>query len=187
VTHFRVVGTTARTDAGYLAIEDLQVEGPDDEQFSRFVVRHPGAAAIVPIDADGTHTLLVRQWRVALERELLEIPAGKLDVAGEAPDVAARRELEEETGYRAGRVVKLGEFYNSPGFCDEYTYLYCGLDLEAIDGPHAARHEEAVMTIERVAFADVDDLIARGEMVDAKSILGLLFTRRYLAGEIAGG
>jgi len=186
VTQFRVVDTTARTDAGYLTIEDLRVQGPGGAQFERVVVRHPGAAVVVAVEADGEHTLLVRQWRVALERDLLEIPAGKLDVVGEPPEEAARRELEEETGHRASRLVKLGEFYNSPGFCDELSHLYCALDLEPTDGPHAATDEEAAMTIERVALSEVEALIAAGDIVDAKTIIGLLFTRRYLAGEISG-
>ena len=186
MTQFRVVDTTTRANAGYLTAENLRVEGPDGTQFDRFVVRHPGAAAVVAVEADGKHTLLVRQWRVALERDLLEIPAGKLDVVGEPPEGAARRELEEETGHRAGRLVKLGKFYNSPGFCDELSHLYCALDLEPLDGPHAATDEEAAMTIERVALSNVDALIAAGDIVDAKTIIGLLFTRRYLAGEIAG-
>jgi ADP-ribose pyrophosphatase len=186
VNQFRVVDTTARTIGGYLTFEDLRVEGPDGNQFGRVVVRHPGAAVVVPVESDGEHTLLVRQWRVAIDRDLLESPAGKLDVVGEAPEGAARRELEEETGYRARRLVKLVEFYNSPGFCDELSYLYCARDLEPIDGPRAATDEEAVMTVERVAFSDVDALIASGTIVDAKTIIGLLFTRRYLAGEISG-
>ena len=183
MTPFRIVTTTKRTPAGYLALEDLRVEGPDGEQFSRYVVRHPGAAAVVPVEDDGEHVLLVRQWRVALDRDRLEIPAGKRDVADEPPEATALRELEEETGHRAGRLVKLCEFYNSPGFCDEYSHVYCALDLEETDGPHAARDEEAAMTIERIALSDVDSLLAKGEIVDAKTIIGLLLTRRYLAGE----
>jgi ADP-ribose pyrophosphatase len=186
VTSFRVVDSTARPSAGYLGIEDLQVEGPGATRFERVVVRHPGAAVVVALESDREHTLLVRQWRVALESDLLEVPAGKLDVDDEPPHDAARRELEEETGHRAGRLVKLGEFYNSPGFCDEQSYLYCALDLEPLVGRHAVTDEEAAMTVERIALCDVDDLIARGEIVDAKTIIGLLYTRRYLAGEMPG-
>jgi ADP-ribose pyrophosphatase len=182
VTPFRVVGTTAHVPGGYLALEDLLVEADDGERFSRFVVRHPGAVAVVPVEADRRHALLVRQWRVAVERDLLEIPAGKRDVAHEPPDETARRELEEETGLRAGRLVKLGEFYNSPGFCDEYSHVYCAFDLERTNGPHAARHEEAFMTVERIALDTIGALMADGTIVDAKTIIGLLLTRRYLEG-----
>ena len=183
MSQFRVVGVTAHTEAGYLALDNLRVAGQDGEEFTRFVVRHPGAAAVVPIEDDGQHALLVRQWRVAVDQDLLEIPAGKRDVEGEPPEMTAARELEEETGFRAGRLVKLGEFYNSPGFCDEYTHVYCALDLEPTEGPHAAKHEEAAMTVERIPLEAVDSLIGDGTIVDAKTIIGLLLTRRYLAGE----
>ena len=81
---------------------------------------HPGAVVVVPVDADG-NALLVRQYRVAAGRDLLEVPAGKRDVPGEPPEVTASRELEEEIGRRAGRLRLLCEFFNSPGFTDEHT------------------------------------------------------------------
>jgi ADP-ribose pyrophosphatase len=106
-------------------------------------------------------------------------------VAGEPPEVTARRELEEEIGMRAGRLEQLAEFYNSPGFCDEYTHLFLATDLEARSRA-AASAEEQAMTIQRAALADVDGLIATGEIVDAKTIIGLLLARRFLAGEFGG-
>jgi ADP-ribose pyrophosphatase len=118
-----------------------------------------------------------------VEGELLEVVAGKRDVPGEPPEVTARRELEEELGMRAGRVVKLGEFYNSPGFCDEYSYVYCALDLEPLRELHPVTAEEAAMTTETIAFADLDRLVAEGSIVDAKSIIGLYLTRQFLAAE----
>ncbi|MCJ7670839.1 MAG: NUDIX hydrolase, partial [Acidimicrobiia bacterium] len=84
--------------------------------------------------------------------------------------------------YRAGRLVKLCEFFNSPGFCDEYTHLYCALDLEPLAEAHAVTAEEAAMTVEEVAFAEVDAMIERREIVDAKTIIGLTQTRHYLEG-----
>ena len=87
---------------------------------------------MVPVIVDRCgDAFLVRQWRVATGVELLEVPAGKRDVDGEAPETTANRELEEEIGYRAGRLDLLCEFYNSPGFCDEYTYLFLATELEA--------------------------------------------------------
>src|SRR5258707_6895001 len=98
---------------------------------------------------------MVRQWRVAAGRNLLEVPAGKRDVDGEAPEATANRELEEEIGYHAGRLDPLCEFYNSPGFCDEYTYLFLATELET-RARAAVSAEEAAMTIERVPLAAVD-------------------------------
>ncbi|MDQ1444127.1 MAG: ADP-ribose pyrophosphatase, partial [Acidimicrobiaceae bacterium] len=111
--------------------------------------------------------------------DLLEIPAGKRDVADEPPEETARRELEEEVGMRAGRLEKLAEFYNSPGFCDEHSFVYMALDLDPV--PLSAQSiEEQHMTIERVALDDVPSLIATGELVDAKSIIGLCLAREAL-------
>jgi ADP-ribose pyrophosphatase len=183
---FRVIGSETVADVGFVKLTKERVAAPDGEELTRFVVRHLGAVVVVPVDDRGEHALLVRQYRVATDGDLLEVPAGKRDVEGESPEETARRELEEETGHRPGRLVKLAEFYNSPGFCDEYTYLFCALDLEAVDGPRGVNAEERAMSVERVAFADVDALIASGQLCDAKSIIGLELARRYVAGTYPG-
>jgi ADP-ribose pyrophosphatase len=155
-----------------------RVAGPDGDEFDRHVVHHPGAVVMVPV-IEG-EAVLVRQYRVATGGALLEVPAGKRDVDGEAPDVTANRELEEEIGFRAGRLDRLCEFYNSPGFCDEYTHLFLALDLEDLGGNDAIGPEERAMTMERIPLDRVDELIATGELRDAKSIIGWLLARRYL-------
>ena len=185
-TQFHVAGATTRWHNGFLRIEDLDVIGPRGEHLERTVVRHPGAVVVVPIDEAQGEIVLVRQYRAALDHDLLEVVAGKRDVAGEAPTETAQRELGEEIGMRAVRLVALCEFYNTPGFCDEYTYLYCALGLESLDGPRAATEEEAAMTVERVPLDAVDHLIATGAIIDAKTIVGLSLTRRYLAGDYPG-
>jgi 8-oxo-dGTP pyrophosphatase MutT (NUDIX family) len=186
LSNFRVVGSRTLADVGFLSLTEEQVEGPGDESFTRYAVRHPGAIVVVPVEADHASVLLVRQFRVAVGHELLEVPAGKRDVEGEKPEHTARRELEEEIGRRPARLVELCGFYNSPGFCDEFTHLFAALDLAATGGRRAVTAEEGAMTVERVPLVDVDRLIATGEIVDAKSIIGLLLTRRYLAGEYQG-
>ena len=178
---FRVVGSDTLVDAGFLRLARVRVEG-HGESFDRHVVHHPGAVVVVPVlgrSDGGNDALLVRQFRAAIGRELLEVPAGKRDVDGEAPEATANRELEEEIGYLAGRLDKLAEFYNSPGFCDEYTHLFLATELEERTRG-AVSHEEAAMTIERVALDRVDDLIASRELIDAKSIIGLLLARQFL-------
>jgi ADP-ribose pyrophosphatase len=155
-------------------------ESPTGETFDRDVVHHPGAVSIVPVVDEGSGVLMVRQFRAAIEGDLLEIPAGKRDVAGEPPEVTARRELAEELGMRAGRLEKLAEFYNSPGFCDEHSFVFMGLDLESVGAPEPHGPEEQVMTIERIALDDVPELIASGAIVDAKSIIGLCLAREAL-------
>jgi len=146
---------------------------PDGSQFERDIVHHPGAVSAVPLLEATDEVIMVRQYRAAVDRELLEIPAGKRDVAGEPPEVTARRELVEEIGMRAGRLQWLGEFYNSPGFCDEYSFVYLALELEATE-TSLQGVEEQHMSIERIPFDDVPDLIRRREIVDAKSIIGLM-------------
>jgi ADP-ribose pyrophosphatase len=175
---FSEVERTTVCEAGFLTLTRRRVSGPDGEQFVRHVVEHPGAVVVVPVDASGD-ALLVRQYRVAVGRELLEVPAGKRDVAGEAPEITAGRELEEEIGRRPGRLRLLCEFFNSPGFTDEYTFVFLATELEECERA-AATAEERAMTIEPIAFSRVDALIASGEIVDAKTIIGLLLARQTL-------
>ncbi|MET0628321.1 MAG: NUDIX hydrolase [Acidimicrobiia bacterium] len=177
---FEIVDSTVVWDAGFLSASRISVRAPDGESLERHVVHHPGAVVVVPIDAEG-RVVMVRQWRVAAGRSLLEIPAGKRDVAGEPPETTAARELEEEIGQRPGTLHALCEFYNSPGFCDEYTYLFLATDLVPT-ARAAVSAEEAAMTVEAVALDDIDALIARRELVDAKSIIGVLTARSFLRG-----
>ena len=151
---------------------------PDGEEFERDVVHHPGAVSVVPL-LDERTAVLVRQYRAAIDRDLLEIPAGKRDVVGEAPELTAHREMAEEIGMRAGRLERLAEFYNSPGFCDEHSFVFLARDLEPC-GNSLQGVEEQHMTVEHVALADVPQLIASGELVDAKSIVGLTLAMQAL-------
>jgi 8-oxo-dGTP pyrophosphatase MutT (NUDIX family) len=186
VGEYRLLDSKELSRGGFLTLVEERFATPEDEEFTRWVVRHPGAVAAVPVvegsDPDRPEALLVRQYRPAVRRLLLEIPAGKLDVPGEDPADAMARELTEEIQHRPGRLVKLAAFWNSPGFSTEFTHLYLALDLEPCEIPSPAKEEEKDMTIERVALADAGRLVAQGEIVDAKSIIGLLLADRYLSG-----
>jgi ADP-ribose pyrophosphatase len=175
---FEVVGSTVLCEAGFLTVARVDVRAPDGAALVRHVVHHPGAVVVVPVDDDGK-ILMVRQWRVAAGRELLELPAGKRDVPGEPPEVTAARELEEEVGVRAGTVRPLCGFYNTPGFCDEYTHVFLATGLVATERG-AVTAEEGAMTIERVAFDAFEDLVATGEVVDAKTMVGVFTARAFL-------
>jgi 8-oxo-dGTP pyrophosphatase MutT (NUDIX family) len=167
---------------GYLiSVAQATFEDPSGERFERDLVHHPGAVSVVPVLDGGQAVLLVRQYRAAVDRVLLEIPAGKRDVDGEAPEVTAARELEEEVGMRARHLEKLAEFFNSPGFCDEHSFVYLATGLEPTE-TSAQGVEEEHMTVEEVALADIRSLVASGELVDAKSIIGLALAREALAG-----
>ena len=142
------------------------------------MVHHPGAVSAVPLLADGT-VVLVRQYRAALDEDLLEIPAGKRDVVGEEPSLTAARELEEEIGMRAGRLELLAEFYNSPGFSDEHSYVFLAEDLVETE-TDLQGIEEQHLVVERVALTDVPAMIADGRLRDAKTIIGLTLAMRTL-------
>lgn len=152
---------------------------PDGRELDLDVVRHPGAAAVVPfLSAD--EVLLIRQYRHAAGGMILEVPAGKLD-PGESPLDCAARELEEETGHRAGRLEPLGWIFTTPGFCDEKIHLYAAFDLVATDArPEDDEHIEPVP----MPLRDAVELVWRGEIPDAKSALALLHAARR-AGRLA--
>jgi ADP-ribose pyrophosphatase len=162
-----------------VTLVDATFVGPDGEEFHREVVRHCGAVSVVPVLDDGRTAVLVRQYRSAIDDLLLEIPAGKLDVDGEASEAAAARELEEEVGWRAGRLERLAGFYNSPGFCDEFAVVYLALDMVRCESS-AQGIEERNMTVEHVALDEVPAMIADGRLVDAKTIIGLTLARERL-------
>jgi ADP-ribose pyrophosphatase len=176
--HFKKLAEREIHRGHLITLASARFEGPDGDDFERDIVHHPGAVSCVPVDGD--EAILVRQYRAAIEADLLEIPAGKRDVEGEAPELTAHRELEEEIGMRAGRMVKLAEFHNSPGFCDEHSFVFLGLDLERIGDPDPQGPEEQQMTIERIKLSDVPALVASGQLIDAKSIIGLMLAREHL-------
>lgn len=135
----------------------------------REVVEHSEAVVMVALDARG-RVLLVRQHRHTIGQRLLELPAGSLD-AGEDPQAAAQRELQEETGFSAGRLERLGGFYSSPGFCTEFLHLYMASELRP--EPLAQDIGEEIEVVP-TSLDQVPHLILSGEIHDAKSIAGLL-------------
>lgn len=157
------------------------VQAADGHVASREIAGHPGAVCMVAID-DRDRVLLVRQWRHAIGGPLLELPAGTLDrqADGSIEDhaVAAARELEEETGSRAAGWRYLGRFYTAPGFTSELMHLYLatGLTSAHADGLHPDEDER--LELYPVPFADAVAMVERGEIRDAKSIVGLLWVDR---------
>lgn len=152
-----------------------QVRLPNRNVVAREIVEHRGAVAIVALDAQH-HVIMVRQYRSAAARAMLEIPAGTLE-DGEDPALCATRELKEETGYSALDWRELGSFFSSPGFCTEKMTLYLAQHLTA---GNAAPEDDELLHVERVPFADALAKIERGEIVDAKTIVGILRVARLL-------
>ncbi|HEX9892014.1 MAG TPA: NUDIX hydrolase [Actinomycetota bacterium] len=148
----------------------VDVEVWTDPERRREIVRHPGAAAVVARDPGG-RVILVRQVREAVRQRLLEIPAGVFDVEGESPEDTARRELLEETGFRARTLERLGAIVTSPGFSDERIELYLA------DAEPAGRPEEGLEVV-TLALDEALEAIDRGEITDAKTVAGLLMAAR---------
>ena len=145
------------------------VELPSGRQTSREIVEHSECVAVVAVDAEN-NVLLVRQYRKPVEKELLEIPAGGVE-PGEQPEECAKRELQEETGYLPQEIERLGGFYSSPGFCTEFLHLYLATNL--IPSQLSTDVDESIELV-RVPLSQIPQLIASGEICDAKSIAGLL-------------
>lgn len=168
---FRHLGDTVVHSGAVITLCRAEFESPDGERFERDVVRHPGAVSVVPVLDDGT-VVLVRQYRAALDQMVLEIPAGKRDVADEPLETTAHRELVEEVGLRAGRLERLATFHNSIGFSDEESHVFLGTELS--EAPMDRQGiEEAHMEVVRVPLADTPAMIAAGDITDAKTVIGL--------------
>jgi ADP-ribose pyrophosphatase len=160
-------------------VAQAELVDPDGRSFERFIVHHPGAVTIVPVDAERRVTL-VRQYRAAVDRMVLEVPAGTCDVAHESRLVAARRELAEEAGLVAERMEVLIETFNTPGISDQRTTIFLATGLSPCP-PKPVGIEEGFLTIETVALDDFEALVADGTLVDETTVLGLFLARARLA------
>ncbi|MBW4563453.1 MAG: NUDIX hydrolase [Mojavia pulchra JT2-VF2] len=140
-------------------------------------IRHPGGALAVPVTAEGK-LVLVRQYRFAIQGRILEFPAGTVE-PNEDPLVTVQREIEEETGYRAHKWEKLGEFFIAPGYSDEIIYAFLARDLEKLDTPPEKEEDE---DIETVLFTpeELEKAILGGELVDAKTVSSFFLARPLL-------
>lgn len=163
------------------SVHRVRFRAPDGTEFDRDILRHAGAVGIVPLHDDGTVTL-VRQFRAALDGDLLELPAGVRDVAGEPDEVTAQRELGEEVGLQAGRLEHLVTFHNSPGFSDESVAVFLATELTEVEARPQGIEEES-MVIERIPLAAALAMVEDGRITDAKSIIGLTLTARRAGGD----
>jgi ADP-ribose pyrophosphatase len=179
----QVVGTEIIHRGRYMEFRVDTIERADGTRGTRDVVGHPGAVAVLALDPEG-RLLLVRQWRIPARAALLEIPAGTLDVhdgVTEDPDLAARRELEEETGHRAATWRKLSTFWTAPGFASELMHLYLATGLTGVgadDDDRLTPDEDEHLELRHVPLAEALALVDTGGISDAKSILGILWLER---------
>jgi len=173
---FRAVGEDVVYESMLLRVARGHFQAPDGSRFDRDVVHHPGWVAVAPLTDDG-HVVCVRQYRAAVGRWLLEIPAGIRDVGGEPLEVTARRELAEEAGMAAESLELVATIHNSPGFADEQGFLFLATGLTEVPTDRQGV-EEHHMEVVKVALAEVPHLVASGEVTDAKTMVGLLIAAR---------
>ena len=157
------------------AIRRDLMKTPDGRETKFDIIEHGGSVVIVPLDAD-RNLLFVRQYRHAAGTDLLELPAGTLD-EGEPPEICAAREIREETGFAAGKLEKLGDFYLAPGYSTEFMTVF--LATELTHNPLEADADE-FLSLERIPVAEALNMAEQGKMPDAKSLAALLLARPRL-------
>ena len=168
---FHTTGSKSIADVGFARLDEVTIEAPDGTLALRYVLRLANAVAVVPLD--GADVVLLEQYRAPLGEAILEIPAGVLDIPGEDPIAAARRELVEEVGFSAGRLEHLTDIVTSPGVTDEVISLYLAEGIEPVprkpEGP-----EERHATVVTMPLAQAVDQVRIGRIKDAKSAIGIL-------------
>lgn len=158
--------------------EVWDVELADGQTATREIVKHDDASAVMALDEDG-RMIFVRQYRVAIGQNTLEIPAGLIDDADASPLEAAKRELEEETGIGAKEWEKVCGFYHSPGFCDEYLHIFLAKELHQVENPRAMDADENLEVL-ALSYEEALDYYLQGEICDSKSVYALLYWQKLL-------
>ncbi len=159
-------------------VDRLTVELPSGKEATRDVVRHPGASVVIPVTDDGM-LLLVTQYRKPNDMISIELPAGKLDY-GEEPEICAKRELCEETGFKAGNMIKVISIHSTPGFSDEVLHMYIATNLiEAVACPD----EDELISCSKYSIPDCLCMIQKGEITDAKTVVGVLLADKIIRDE----
>lgn len=168
----KTTNVTKIYDGKIIKLQVEEVELPNGKTSEREIVKHPGAVAIIPVTKEGK-LVLVRQYRKALEKVIVEIPAGKLE-KGEEPIDSAQRELEEETSYQAGKLEFLVSFYTSPGFADELIYLYIATGLEQ---GKAELDEDEFLDVIEVTTKEAEEMIKNEMIHDAKTVYAVQYLK----------
>ncbi len=153
-----------------------EVRLPDGRIFKQSWIDHRPCIAVVPVNAEG-NLILIHQFRQAAGGMIVEIPAGNMDRDGESVEACVQRELAEEVGFQAGRLIRLFEGYLVPGYCNEYMYFYLAIDLRPASLP---ADEDEYIRVMTVSFAEARRMIREKEIIDAKTALGIQMAREYL-------
>lgn len=168
--------TTLAYECKIFDVWEEEFDLPNGKTARQTWIDHKPTVAIVAVN-EKNELLLIKQYRNAVKKDLLEIPAGSLDGTAESPAVCAQRELAEETGFQAKTIVKLFEGYLLPGYCNEYMYFFLAKDL--IHAPLTPDDDEFIETMP-VSFSKAQELLNNGEIIDAKTVLGIILAEKYL-------
>lgn len=154
--------------------EDISL--PNGKTTRQSWIDHKPTVAVIPVN-DKNELLLIKQFRVPTQQDLLEIPAGSMDHGEESPVACAGRELAEETGYRARSLTQLFAGYLLPGYCNEFMYFFLAQDLTY--APMTPDEDEFIEVIP-VSFKKADELLRSGEIMDAKTVLGIMLAEKFI-------
>lgn len=178
----KTIATKPVYDGKIISLQVDDVRLPDGKEAKREIVKHPGAVAIIPVTKDGK-IVVVKQYRKALERTIVEIPAGRIEV-GEDPMLTARRELEEETGLGTKDIAYIQSFATSPGFANEIIHLYVARGLYPIENPAAGDEDEFIEQLE-ITIEEAEEMVKMGEIYDAKTAFAILYAKYELTESIS--
>lgn len=173
----KTISTKKIFDGRIISVQVDEVELPNGKTSTRELVKHPGAVAVIAVTEEGK-IVLVEQYRKPLEKELVEIPAGKLE-KGEDPEICAKRELEEETGYGCNSLELVSSFYTSPGFADEIIYVYVAKGLKKLENAAGLDEDEFVNLME-VTLEEALEFIKNQRIFDAKTIYAVQYLQLAL-------
>ena len=174
--NFRVTKSDLIFKGKVFNVQVDEIEYDSGNKGIREVAVHPGGAVVVAVTED-SKIIMVNQFRYPLQKNIFELPAGKLEY-NEDPYNCAVRELEEETGYKAKKIKKLGQIYTTPGFCTELLHIYLAEDL--IPGNHSREEGEQGMEVFEFSKQQIEEKIDNNEITDAKSICGIYLAQKYI-------
>lgn len=159
-----------------ISLQIDEVELPNGKTSNREIVKHPGAVAVIAVTKD-MKIILVEQYRKALERSIIEIPAGKMEI-DEVPEITALRELEEETGYTTDKLQYIQSFATSPGFADEIIHLYFAKNIEKLEQPVGLDEDEFVELL-HVSLSEMEEMVKKQQIYDAKTAFAYIWLKDY--------
>jgi ADP-ribose pyrophosphatase len=172
---FEIIETKEVYQGRKFVVARRMVRYPDGREGEYGIVHHPGAVTVVPVNQDGW-IWLIEQYRHAIENMLLELPAGTIEEK-EAPEVCALRELREEIGLSADSLKKIGEFYSSPGYSDEYMHVFLAMDLR--EDP-LERDVGEFIQVQKYPAEEVYQMMVQGKIRDGKTVAALALARPYI-------